>query len=249
MTALRALIVDDEALARQRLRRLLEREGDVEVAGECAGGAAAVASIRARAPDVVFLDVRMPEVDGLEVARAVAGAEPRPLFVFVTAFDTHAVHAFDVEALDYLVKPVEPARLGRAVARVREACAARAMPPAPAGPPPTAGAAPLERLLVKADGRMFFVSVADIDYVEARGNYARLHVGPRTHLVRETMAALERRLDPRRFARIHRSTIVNLDRVREMAPWFSGDYRVRLLDGTELRLSRWYWERLEGRLR
>jgi two-component system LytT family response regulator len=167
----------------------------------------------------------------------------RPIVVFVTAYDDHAIRAFDVAAVDYLVKPVEPERLRRAMARVRAARAA--LRPAATDPP----APPADRLLVKEDGRMFFITAGDIDWVEAAGNYAKVHVAGRVHLVRETMTGLEGRLDPRRFARIHRSTIVNLDRVREMALWFSGDYLVRLTDGTELKLSRWYRDRLEARLR
>jgi two-component system LytT family response regulator len=241
MSSLTALIVDDESLARQRLRRLLAEEADVEVVGECGGGREAISAIADLGPDVVLLDVQMPEVDGFAVLRALE--DRRPIVVFVTAYDDHAIRAFDVAAVDYLVKPVEPERLRRAMARARAARAAQR--PAATDPP----AVPADRLLVKEDGRMFFISAGDIDWVEAAGNYAKLHVAGRVHLVRETMTGLEGRLDPRRFARIHRSTIVNLDRVREMALWFSGDYLVRLTDGTELKLSRWYRDRLEVRLR
>jgi two-component system LytT family response regulator len=246
---LRALVVDDEELARRRLCRLLAAEPDVVVVGECADGREAVAAIGALAPDLVLLDVRMPEVDGFGVLRALAGAGPRPLVVFVTAYEEHAVRAFDVEALDYLVKPVEPERVRRAVARARAARLAHAGDrlPRPPDPSPPKEGAPLERILVKEDGRMFFVPVAALDWIESSGNYAVLHAGGRTHTVRETMASLERRLDARRFARIHRGTIVNLDRVREMTLWFSGDYLVRLVDGTELRMSRWYRDRLEAK--
>jgi two-component system, LytTR family, response regulator len=270
---MRALIVDDEAIARRRLRRLCEREGDVEVIGECAAGREAVAAVAEHAPDVLFLDVQMPGLDGFGVLAAlgeVAPPERTPAVVFVTAYDEHAVRAFDVHAADYLLKPVDPERFRVAVARVRgrlgEADAARrhaqlvailgagagdtaALPPAPAGLPVASGTPRYrERLLAKVDGRMYFVRAADIDWVEAEGNYVRLHVGREAHLIRETMADLERDLDPATFARIHRSTIVNLDRVREMQPWFSGEYVVILHDGTRLKLSRWYRDRLEARL-
>lgn len=274
---MRVLIVDDEAFARQRLRRLLGAEADVEVVGEAANGREAVALITTHNPDVVLLDVQMPRVDGFGVLRALDG--PAPLVIFVTAFDEHAVAAFNVHAFDYILKPVDPARFADALARARAQIAQSTAaerhaklvsflagaPGAPAddalgastGPAAGAGTgtgtgtarAPLDRLLVKEEGRMYFVPVSEIDWIEAFGNYARVHTGPRTHLIRETMATLERALDGRRFARIHRSTIVNLDRVRQMDLWGSGDYMVRLADGTQLKLSRWYRDRLETRLK
>ena len=278
---MKVLIVDDESFARQRVRRLLDEEGGVEIVGECASGREAVAAIAELRPDLVFLDVQMPQLDGFGVLREVegAGVEHAPIVVFVTAYDEHALHAFDVHALDYLLKPVDPDRFRVALARARSqhgqadaaerharllsllgqaagqaaGAAADAGPLSSAGPnggaAPAAGRGPLDRMLIKEDGRMFVVRTPDIDWVEAYGNYARLHVGQRTHLVRETMGNLERTLDPARFARIHRSTIVNLDRVREMQPWFSGEYIVLLVDGTKLKLSRWYRDRLEERLR
>lgn len=269
MTPLRVLIVDDEAFARQRLRRLLGEEADVEVVGEAANGREAVALITTHNPDVVLLDVQMPRVDGFGVLRALDG--PAPLVIFVTAFDEHAVAAFNVHAFDYILKPVDPARFAEAIARARTQIAqstaadrhaklvafldgapgepARDTLGAGAEPANGAGRAPLDRLLVKEEGRMYFVPVGEIDWIEAFGNYARLHTGPRVHLIRETMATLERALDGRRFARIHRSTIVNLDRIRQMDLWGSGDYMVRLADGTQLKLSRWYRDRLEARLK
>jgi two-component system LytT family response regulator len=269
MTLLRVLIVDDEAFARQRLRRLLTEQPDVEVIGEAANGREAIALITTHDPDVVLLDVQMPRVDGFGVLRGLDG--PAPLVIFVTAFDEHAVSAFNVHAFDYILKPVEPARFSDAIERARAQIAqstiaerhaklvafldaspgapARELAAASAEPAPAGGRAPLDRLLVKEEGKMYFVPVTEIDWIEAFGNYARLHTGPRTHLIRETMATLERALDVRRFARIHRSTIVNLDRVRQMDLWGSGDYMVRLADGTQLKLSRWYRDRLEARLR
>jgi two-component system LytT family response regulator len=264
---LRVLIVDDEAFARQRLRRLLSEESDVEIVGEAANGREAVALITTHDPDVVLLDVQMPRVDGFGVLRALDG--PAPLVIFVTAFDEHAVAAFNVHAFDYILKPVDPARFSEAIARARaqiaqstaaerhaklvafldaSASGAGEAPAATESAPNAASRAVLDRLLVKEEGRMYFVPVGDIDWIEAFGNYARLHTGPRTHLIRETMATLERALDSR-FARIHRSTIVNLDRIRQMDLWGSGDYMVRLADGTQLKLSRWYRDRLEARMR
>ncbi len=269
MTPLRVLIVDDEAFARQRLRRLLSEQPDVEVVGEAANGREAITLITTHNPDVVLLDVQMPRVDGFGVLRGLDG--PAPLVIFVTAFDEHAVAAFDVHAFDYILKPVDPNRFAEAIARARTQVAQstaaerhqrlaafldaspggapRDVVPAGGDAPATGGRGPLDRLLVKEEGRMYFVPVTEIDWIEAFGNYARLHTGPRVHLIRETMATLERALDTRRFARIHRSTIVNLDRVRQMDLWGSGDYMVRLADGTQLKLSRWYRDRLEARLK
>jgi two-component system LytT family response regulator len=267
---LRVLVVDDEAFARQRVRRLLGEEPGVEVVGECAGGREAIDAVRRERPDLLLLDVQMPETTGFDVVRELAEdpAGNPPLVVFVTAYDSYAVQAFDVRALDYLLKPVDAVRLGAAIGRARayhqqataaerharlmSLLAADAMSTnagrdgAAAAESSAPGASPA-RLLVKDDGRMYFVRTAEVDWVESFGNYVKVHAGSRTHLVRMTMAALERALDPAAFARIHRSTIVNLDRVKEIQPWFSGDYVVLLTDGTKLRLSRAYRERLERR--
>ena len=271
MTALRVVIVDDETFARQRLRRLLGEQPDIEVVGEASNGREAVTLITTHDPDVVLLDVQMPRIDGFGVLRALDG--PAPLVIFVTAFDEHAVAAFNVHAFDYILKPVDPARFAEAIERARTQIARTTaaerhaklvafLDQSPGGVPRDAAAeraesAPasngprgaIDRLLVKEEGRMYFVGVDEIDWIEAYGNYARVHTGPRTHLIRETMATLERALDVRRFARIHRSTIVNLDRVKQMDLWGSGDYMVRLADGTQLKLSRWYRDRLEARLK
>ena len=279
---MRVLIVDDEAFARQRVARLLaECGGDAELVGEAASGQAAVTAIRALAPDVVFLDIQMPGMSGLDVVRALA-PEELPLVVFVTAFGEHAVEAFDVRAVDYLLKPVDEQRFAAALDRVREqrrqrdatAWRARvegvlgalgdeggapAAPPngapnaTPAAPadaePAPADAGYAERVLVKLDDRMVIVPVARIDWIEAYGNYVRLHVGKTVYLMRERLSRFEQRLRPREFARIHRSAIVRLDAVRDMKPWFSGDYLVYLADGTQLKLSRGYRERLEEALK
>jgi two-component system LytT family response regulator len=246
----RVLIVDDEELARQRLQRLLAAEQDVEIIGEASDGAQAVESIRRLVPDVVFLDVQMPEVDGFAVLERL-GPRPAPAIIFVTAHDDYALRAFDVHAVDYLRKPFDAARFKEALSRARQRLAgagaedqARKLDALLAqvdSHPPRSR----ERLMIRTDGRLYFVRIDDIDWIEAAGNYVKLHVGRETHLMRETMLGIEKMLDPTRFLRIHRSAIVNLDRVREMQPWFSGEYTVILRDGTQLRLSRVYRERLE----
>ena len=262
------LVVDDEPLARRRLSRLLLEEPGIDVVGTCASGREAVDTIRRDRPDLVFLDVQMPELDGFGVL-AELGTE-LPTVVFVTAYDRYALQAFEVHALDYLLKPYTPARLSAAVQRAvrqlhapasesgrlaellerldreRRALAERlnGAGSASGAPSVTAPAAHTGRLLVKEGERMFFVPVERVDWVEAEGNYVRLHCGRDAHLVRATLGGMEEQLDARRFTRIHRSTIVNVDRVKEVRPWFAGDYLVKLQDGTELRLSRRYRDRL-----
>jgi len=233
MGRLRALVVDDEPLARERLRDLLVADAEVEVVGLCADGVEAVAAIRSLAPDLVFLDVQMPESGGFDVVAEV-GVERMPVFVFVTAYDDYALRAFEAHALDYLLKPFDEARFRGALARAKAHVRA------------TRGSRPrlLDRLIVKTGGRYVFVKAEEIDWVEAQGNYVRLHVGEASYLLRDSIGKLEVRLDPDRFLRIHRSTIVNLDRVREITPLFHGEYAVVLADGTRLTLSRGYRDRL-----
>ena len=239
---LRALIVDDEALARTALVRLLKRERDVSLIGQCDDGESAVQTIRQAQPDIVFLDVQMPEMDGFQVVAAI-GAERMPVTIFVTAFDRYAIRAFDANAVDYLLKPFAPDRLTRALARARERCL---------GKQDKEAAQRLfslldsrlqsdyaQRLAVATGGRIVFVPVADIDWIEAEGNYARLHVSRKAFDVRETLQALMEKLDPREFIRIHRSTIVNARRIREVQPWFQGSHIVVLQSGEELRMSRY----------
>jgi two-component system LytT family response regulator len=250
--SLRTLIVDDEPLARRRLRTLLEGEPDVELVGECADGDEAVAAVRERQPDLVFLDVQMPGRNGFGVLEALAPYAP-PAVVFVTAHDRYALKAFDVHALDYLLKPFDRPRFRKALERARaqlrrepgpgvnERLLALLADVREARPP-------LERLVVKSAGRVSFVRTDEIDWIEAAGNYLRLHVGGDTPLLRETMNSLEARLDGRRFVRIHRSTIVNIERIRELQPSFHGDYAVRLRDGTELTLSRGYRDKVQAAL-
>jgi two-component system LytT family response regulator len=239
---IRALVVDDEPLARRRMRRLLERDPEVDMVGECGDGQAAVAAIAEHAPDLVFLDVQMPEMDGFAVLRSLP-ADRTPLVVFVTAYDQYALRAFEVSAVDYLLKPFDRRRFDQALQRAKARLAAGAgdglgRRTLALLEELRARASHLDRLVIKAGGRAFFLKTDEIDWVEAEGKYVRLHVGRESHLVREPIGTLEAQLDPRRFLRIHRSTIVNIDRIRELQPWFHNEVRVILRDGTELMLSR-----------
>ena len=246
---MRVLIVDDEPLARERIRDLLRAEGDVRRVEECGNGEEAVEAIQARPPDLVFLDVQMPGLDGFGVLERLPPG-PMPLVVFVTAYEQHAVRAFEVHALDYLLKPFDPQRFAATLSRVRTrlghgtrdevAEAVRALLAEARDRLPAAPAV----LSVRAGDRIVPIRVDEIDWVEAEGNYVRLHRGTSSHLLRETMAALEQSLDARRFRRIHRSAIVNVDRIAELVPWFGKDFKVILRDGTELTLSRSYVDRL-----
>ena len=246
---IRALIVDDEPLARERIRTLLQDEPEVEIVGECADGRRAVSAIREWKPDLIFLDVQIPEMDGFEVLKAV-GPGAMPAVIFVTAYDQYALRAFDVHAIDYLLKPFDRQRFHRALRRAKDQISSEkydvvnerllALLEDLKG-----GQKFLERLVIKSGGRVFFLRVDEIDWMEAAGNYVRLHVGKESHLQRETMSALEAKLDPRKFVRIHRSRIVNLERIKELQPWFRGDYQVVLRDGTKLTLSRGYRDRLQ----
>ena len=242
---IRALVVDDEAPARRKLVRLLGQAEDVEVAGEAANGAEAVRAIRERRPDVAFLDVRMPGLDGFGVVREV-GPDTVPCIVFVTAYDDHAVQAFEVQALDYLLKPVAPSRFQAALERVRESLArgrtadlaARLERALAAARSP--GSPWLERLLVPQDDRQVLIAVDRIHRIEAAGNYVQIHTADGRYLLRTPIGTLAARLDPSRFVRISRSDVVRLDAVRELVPWFHGDQRVVLKDGTTLMWSRRY---------
>lgn len=243
---LRVLVVDDEPLARQRITDLLTAEADVEVAGQAATGRQAVDAIRRGAIDVVFLDVQMPGLSGLDVAREV-GPEAMPATVFATAYDRHALAAFDAAAVDYLLKPFDDDRFRQALARARDAVRLRDVDalrrqlatllgePGPVAP---ARSAYLERFAVETRGQTRVVLAAAVDYVTADGPYAELHAGGEVHVIRETMQVLEDGLDPAQFFRIHRSTIVRLDRVDALLTAPGGDYAVRLTDGTRLGLSR-----------
>lgn len=225
---LRAIIADDEPLARARLRRLLANEANVDVIAECGDGAETVKAIRESRPDVVFLDIEMPELGGFEVVAALDRSS-MPAIVFVTAYDAHAIRAFEAQALDYMLKPVDAARLHQSVDRVRHQVARGAEYP--------------ERLAIRSRGRTVFIATAEVLYIEAAGNYASVQTKERHHLLRETLSNLESQLDPKRFVRIHRSTIVSVAAVREIRPWLGGDAIVVMSDGKELTLSRTYRDR------
>jgi len=259
---IRTLIVDDEPLARTGLRVRLANEPDVTVVGEAADGPTAIEAIRSLTPDLLFLDIQMPGMDGFEVIDLVA-MEHLPLVVFVTAHDEHAIHAFEVHALDYLLKPVSEARFTEAMRRARAALAPDAATAADTAHARLATALdwrdaernaghnaalaqspPLHRFVVKDRGRYLFVRADEVEWIEAAGNYAEIHARGTAYLVRATIADLTARLDPDRFARIHRSTIVQIDRIREIVPEWHGDFKVVLESGTTLRMSRGFRDRL-----
>ena len=241
--SIRVLIIDDEPLARRSVRRFLKSDPSVEVIGECSDGQSAVAAIRSSQPDLVFLDVQMPEMDGFEVLRRI-DLERMPAVIFVTAYDRYALRAFDANALDYLLKPFGLGRFERALERAKERIAGKLNPEETrrilaALEQVHAQNGYAERLPIAESGRITFVRVLDIDWIEAEGNYARLHNRGREHSVRETLASLQRKLNPRDFLRIHRSAIVNVHRVREIQPWFHGYHLIVLENGKELRMSRY----------
>jgi two-component system LytT family response regulator len=233
---IRTLIVDDEPLARSNLSALLRRDPQIEIVSECGSGAEALAEIRSARPELVFLDVQMPECDGFDVLELL-GKDLPPAIVFVTAYDQYALRAFEAGALDYLLKPFDNARFERALDRAKQRLARG-----------EASSAQLERLAIKSVGQVSFVKVSEIDWIEAADYYACLHVGSKTHLLRRSMAELEQELDPAVFSRIHRSTIVNLDRVRGLKLGEDGEYDVLLEDGARLRLSQRYRKQLQSRL-
>jgi two-component system LytT family response regulator len=233
---IRTIIVDDEPLARSNLSVLLRLDPEIEIVGECASGAEALGEIRAANPDLVFLDVQMPECDGFDVLELLGQHLP-PAIVFVTAYDQYALRAFDAGALDYLLKPFDNARFARALDRAKQRISRNKDLPRPA-----------ERLAIKGVGEIVFVKIPEIDWIEAADYYACLHVGAKTHLLRRSLAELEQELNENMFCRIHRSTIVNLDRVRGMEVNEEGEYEVMLDRGIRLRLSRRYRKQLESRL-
>ena len=245
---IRTLIVDDEPLARERLANWLAEEPELELIGECGDGREAVATIRREKPDLLFLDVQMPELDGFGVLAELEG-EHVPVVVFVTAYDQFAVRAFEVHAVDYLLKPFDRERLQMALRH-----AVTRLQPRPTAAWPAQLTAlledlksvskPTDRIAIKADGRVLFVRFADIDYIEAADNYVKVHAGSDTPLLRETMSAFETRLPARQFVRISRSVIVNVDRIKELQPLFHGEYSVLLRSGAKLTLSRSHRDKL-----
>lgn len=249
---IRTLIVDDEPIAREGVRVQLAKDARVEVVGECGNGLEAVAAIRELSPALVFLDVQMPGMNGFEVVEAI-GAEAMPAVVFVTAYDKYALHAFDVSAVDYLLKPFDAERFQKAFQRAKDQIQKRNVESVnktlhnlletirPARKY-------LERFVVKSAGRIFFLQASEIDWIEASDNYVSLHAGRETHLIRETLTALESKLNPEDFIRIRHSAIVNIRRIRELQPLFKGDYQILLQSGAKLTTSRRYRNKIAGLL-
>jgi len=259
---LKAVLVDDEQLARDELGYLLGQVGGIEVIGQAGNGVEALTTIDKLQPDLVFLDVQMPELDGFSVLRRLDRAS-LPAVVFVTAHEQYALRAFEVHAVDYLLKPFSDERFREALERAKQQVRQGRLselswkllaliqgygPEQPAVPARRIGPKYLERLVIKSGGRVTLLRVAEVEWIDAEGDYVRIHVGKQWHLLRETMKRLETQLDPARFVRIHRSTIVNLERVKELQPFFRGEYVVVLHNGTTLKLSRGYREHLEAKL-
>jgi len=246
---IQTLIVDDEPLARERIRTLLADEHDVEIIDECSNGRDAAAAIQKQKPDLLFLDVQMPELDGFGVLDQITVAK-MPVVIFVTAYDQYALRAFEVHALDYLLKPFDRERFQKALQRAR-----LQIQQAKNGEVNARVLALLEdlraerkwldRLVIKSGGRVFFLKVEEIDWIEAAGNYVRLHVEREVHLLRETIKNLETQLDPKKFLRISRSIIVRIDGIKELQPWFHGEHAIILQGGTQLTSSRGYREKLD----
>lgn len=242
---LRVLIVDDEPVARRGILRLLQQEPDIEIVAECGDGAAAVSAITTLSPDLVFLDVQMPELDGFGVIEAIGGKR-MPAVVFVTAFDQHAVRAFDAQALDYVLKPIDPERFRRALQRARTNLtqpdddfvrrvseALKSIDRGDLKRYPT-------RLAIRSDGRVRLLDIDEVDRIVAAGNYVEVHAGTKPHRLRETMASLESRLDPQRFVRVSRAAFVSIAQIREVQPLFNGDFVVLLKNGAQVNGSRRY---------
>jgi two-component system, LytTR family, response regulator len=246
MKPLRVLVIDDEALARKRMQRFIAREPRIELVGDAASGADALTQIARLEPDLIFLDIQMPGLDGFDVIRRIEARE-MPLVIFVTAFDQHAVRAFEVNALDYLLKPVNEERFQAAVER---ALARRQEPNDDIARRMLTALEQFQReqepqrIAVRGDGAVTFVLTDELDWAEVVEDYVRLHTAGKTHLLRETMTELERRLPAHKFVRIHRSYLVNVERVREIQPWTKGDYVLILHDGTKLVSGRTYRERV-----
>jgi two-component system LytT family response regulator len=252
MEKIRTLIVDDEPLAREGIRMLIEDDAEIVVIGECANGQQAISAITEKMPDLVFLDIQMPEVSGFEVLEAI-GPHSLPCVIFVTAYDKYALRAFEVHALDYLLKPFTSERFQSALERAKAQIKSRS------GEQLNQRLVRLledihkdktylERLVVKSAGRIFFLNVEEIDWIEAAENYVRLHTGRESHLIHGTMNKLASRLDPAQFLRIHRSTIINVRRIKELQPMFHGEYVVTLRDGTQLNSGRSYRQKLQSLL-
>jgi two-component system LytT family response regulator len=249
---IRTLIVDDERLARKRIRQLLDEETDIEVLGECGDAHEAVEWINGRAPDLVFLDVQMPGDDGFAMLRTLDQAR-LPALIFVTAYDQYALRAFEVQALDYLLKPFDRPRFQAALDRARSHIRGLKAPDfdrrlASLVETLEAKQKAPDRIVVKSSGKVSFLKTDEIDWIEAADNYVRLHVGAESHMLRETLGSIAARLDPAKFLRIHRSTVININRLKQLQPWFHGDYVAILEDGTKLNLSRTYRDKVNQAL-
>ena len=245
---IRVLIVDDEPLARERISDLLTSDPQIDIVGECSNGAEAINSVQKLAPDLLLLDIEMPEKDGFAVLEAIP-PDQMPAVIFITAYDQYAVRAFEVYALDYLLKPFDRERFERALDRAKAQVLGErngdvSLRILAALDEIKTRHVYLERLVIKTNGHVFFLKTDEIDWIEAEGNYVRLHTSKESYLLRDTISALEAQLDPKRFLRVHRSAIVNIDRVQEMQPWFHGEYRIILKGGAQLTLSRSYREKL-----
>lgn len=242
--SLTALVIDDEPIARHAIVRLLREQADIDLLAECGDGAAAVAAIREHSPDLVFLDIQMPEMTGMDVVQQI-GAERMPATVFVTAYEQYAVRAFEANAVDYLVKPFSRERFAATLQRARARVGGAGNSPAQILQALDAlrqRDAYLQRIAVRVDEHVVFVAVDDIVWIKANGNTVQIHLAGATHELRETMAAVAARLDPRHFARVHRSAIINVRRVKAIHPWFNGHHVVTMDTGQQLRMSRYQHE-------
>lgn len=258
---IRTLIVDDEPIARRGIRSNLKSVPDVEIIGECSNGREAVAAIERQTPDLIFLDIQMPVLDGFGVVAALGADNLPAAVVFVTAFDEHAIRAFEINALDYLLKPVDPERFQKTLERVREQIknaksngfnekiSALLENLESTRQPHTPRAAYLERIVIREGGCIKFVRTDEIDWISSEGNYVKVFAGGKSYLLRETMDAMERKLDPHEFLRLRRSTIVRVEKIREMYPLFNGEFEIVLKDGTRLSSSRRYRQNLDGLLK
>lgn len=248
-TRIRALVIDDEPLARDMIREMLESDPDVEIIAECANGREAVAAIKSLSPDLIFLDIQMPELGGFEVLESLDSGSA-PYVIFATAYDQYAVRAFEVHAFDYLLKPFDQERFDVAWQRARkqielDRTGKRDQHILELLEELKAGPRYLERLVIKTGGRVFFLNVEDVHCIEAEGNYVRVYDSGKHYLLRETISGLEEQLDPKQFLRIHRSAIVKIDKIKELQPWFHGEYRIILTNGKQLTLSRNYRANLQ----
>jgi len=247
---IRVLVVDDEMLAREKIRTMVAGDPEIEIIGECVNGVEAIKAVQNLRPDLMLLDVQMPQVDGFAVLAALK-SDHLPQVIFITAFDHYAVHAFEVHALDYLLKPFDRERFDAALEHAKAHIRGTRNGQLDQRilsllKQIEADSKYLERLVVKTGGRVFFLLTDEIDWIEAEGNYVNVHTAQKSYLLRESISSLEAQLDPKQFIRIHRSTIVNLRRIKELQPWSHGEYRVILQDGTQLTLSRNYRENLQN---